>query len=108
MGFKLSEKSGIVAAFGATVGTCFMRTGLYDGLVVTDTADADAAKAETAARKQAFAAAVQVDGVVDVTGAEVETAAQNVNGWTYKGLGMLNGNSTSNLLLDYGKAADTV
>ena len=101
VGFKLSEKSGIVAAFGATVGTGFMRTGLYDGLVVTDTADAYAAKAETAARKQAFAAAVQVDGVVDVTGAEVETAAQNVNGWTYKGLGMLNGNSTSNLLLDY-------
>ena len=42
-----------------------------------------------------------MDGVVAVTGSEVEAAAKNVNGWTYKGLGMLNGNSTSNLLLDY-------
>ena len=101
IGFKLSEKSGIVGAVGATFGTGFMRTGLYDELVVTGAADAEAAKAETAARKAAADAAVAVDGVVTVTGAEVEQAAQNVNGWTYKGLGMLNGNSTSNLLLDY-------
>ena len=101
IGFKLSEKSGIVGAVGATFGTRFMRTGLYDELVVTGAADAEAAKAETAARKAAADAAVAVDGVVTVTGAEVEQAAQNVNGWTYKGLGMLNGNSTSNLLLDY-------
>ena len=101
IGFKLSEKSGIVGAVGATFGTGFMRTGLYDELVVTGAADAEAAKAETAARKAVADAAVAVDGVVTVTGAEVEQAAQNVNGWTYKGLGMLNGNSTSNLLLDY-------
>ena len=31
----------------------------------------------------------------------VEQAAQNENGLTWKGWGMLNGNSTSNLLLDY-------
>ena len=101
IGFKLSEKSGIVGAVGATFGTGFMRTGLYDELVVTGAADAEAAKVETAARKAAADAVVAVDGVVTVTGAEVEQAAQNVNGWTYKGLGMLNGNSTSNLLLDY-------
>ena len=101
IGFTLSEKSGIVGAVGATFGTGFMRTGLYDELVVTGAADAEAAKVETAARKAAADAVVAVDGVVTVTGAEVEQAAQNVNGWTYKGLGMLNGNSTSNLLLDY-------
>lgn len=42
-----------------------------------------------------------VDGIVTLNGSEVEAAAKNVNGWTYKGLGMLNGNATSNLLLDY-------
>ena len=36
-----------------------------------------------------------------IKGEDVEAAAQNVNGLTYKGWGMLNGNSTSNLLLDY-------
>ena len=45
IGFKLSEKSGIVGAVGATFGTGFMRTGLYDELVVTGAADAEAAKA---------------------------------------------------------------
>lgn len=53
IGFKLSEKSGIVGAVGATFGTGFMRTGLYDELVVTGAADAEAAKVETAARKAA-------------------------------------------------------
>ncbi len=101
VGFKLSEKTGIIGAFGATFGTGFMRTGLYDNIVVTGKADAEAAKTETAARKDAFAGIADVDGVVSLTGSEVEAAAKNVNGWTYKGLGMLNGNSTSNLLLDY-------
>ena len=101
IGFKLSEKTGIVGAFGATYGTGFMRTGLYDNIVVTGTADAEAAKTETAARYDAFNSIAGVDGVVSITGTDVEAAAKNVNGWTYKGLGMLNGNSTSNLLLDY-------
>ena len=101
IGFKLSEKTGIVGAFGATYGTGFMRTGLYDNIVVTGTADAEAAKTETAARYDAFSSIAGVDGVVSITGTDVEAAAKNVNGWTYKGLGMLNGNSTSNLLLDY-------
>ena len=101
VGFKLSQKTGIVGAFGATFGTGFMRTGLYDNIVVTGIADADAAKAETATRKTAFDGIVEVDSVVGVTGTEVDTAVTKTNGWTYKGLGMLNGNSTSNLLLDY-------
>ena len=101
VGFKLSEKTGIIGAFGATFGTGFMRTGLYDNIVVTGKADAEAAKTETAARKDAFDGIADVDGIVTLNGSEVEAAAKNVNGWTYKGLGMLNGNSTSNLLLDY-------
>lgn len=101
VGFKLSEKTGIIGAFGATFGTGFMRTGLYDNIVVTGKADADAAKIETASRKEAFDGIVDVDGIVTLNGSEVEAAAKNVNGWTYKGLGMLNGNATSNLLLDY-------
>ncbi len=103
IGFKLSEKTGIVGAFGATYGTGFMRTGLYDNIVVTGTADAEAAKTETAARYDAFNSIADVDGVVTVTGTDVLEAgsAAHKNGWTYKGFGMLNGNSTSNLLLDY-------
>ena len=101
VGFKLSEKTGIIGAFGATFGTGYMRTGLYDNIVVTSKADADAAKTETASRKDAFDGIADVDGIVTLNGSEVEDAAKNVNGWTYKGLGMLNGNATSNLLLDY-------
>ncbi|MBE5938116.1 MAG: GH59 galactosidase [Lachnospiraceae bacterium] len=39
--------------------------------------------------------------VVDINGESVESAANNVNGLTYKGFGVLNANSTSNLLIDY-------
>ena len=38
---------------------------------------------------------------VAINGSDVDAAAENINGLTYKGWGMLNGNSTSNLLLDY-------
>ena len=41
------------------------------------------------------------DYTVTIKGSDVAKAAENVNGLTYKGFGMLNGNSTSNLLLDY-------
>lgn len=42
-------------------------------------------------------------GDVDIiiNGSDVETAAANVNGLTYKGFGVLSANSTSNLLPDY-------
>lgn len=46
-------------------------------------------------------AAESTDYTVTIKGSDVETAAENINGLTYKGFGMLNGNSTSNLLLDY-------
>ena len=46
-------------------------------------------------------AAVTPDYTVTVRGSDVDTAAENINGLTYKGFGLLNGNSTSNLLLDY-------
>lgn len=36
-----------------------------------------------------------------ISGSDVEAAAKNVNGLTYKGFAMLSCNSTSNLLLDY-------
>ncbi|MFA9465418.1 MAG: FN3 associated domain-containing protein [Velocimicrobium sp.] len=36
-----------------------------------------------------------------IDGQDVETAASNKNGLTYKGFGVLSGNSTSNLLMDY-------
>ena len=36
-----------------------------------------------------------------IKGADVEAAAKNINGLTYKGFAMLSCNSTSNLLLDY-------
>ena len=48
-----------------------------------------------------YAAEPAVDYTVTVKGEDVQAAAANVNGLTYKGFGMLNGNSTSNLLLDY-------
>lgn len=38
---------------------------------------------------------------VIVNGDDVDVAAQNVNGLTYKGFALLSGNSTSNLLIDY-------
>ncbi len=38
---------------------------------------------------------------VIIDGADVERAANNVNGLTYKGFGLLNCNGTSNLLMDY-------
>lgn len=38
---------------------------------------------------------------ITISGTDVAAAAQNQNGLTWKGFGMLNGNSTSNLLLDY-------
>ncbi len=42
---------------------------------------------------------------VIINGADVEAAANNVNGLTYKGFAMLSCNSTSNLLLDYKTSA---
>ena len=48
----------------------------------------------------------EVEIVVD--GDNVDAAAKNVNGLTYKGYGVLSGNSTSNLLMDYKTEAPDV
>ncbi|MBO5373593.1 MAG: hypothetical protein J6A75_12880 [Lachnospiraceae bacterium] len=42
---------------------------------------------------------------ITIKASDVEKAVANKNGLTYKGFGMLNGNSTSNLLLDYKTSA---
>lgn len=96
VGFKLSEKTGIIGAFGATFGTGFMRTGLYDNIVVTGKADADAAKIETASRKEAFDGIVDVDGIVTLNGSEVEAARQERQRLDLQGPGHAEfGNSTA-------------
>lgn len=63
---------------------------------------ASAAVIGTAVVAAAPAAAAPTDTVtVNLTGANVAAAAQNRNGLTFKGFGVLSANSTSALLLDY-------
>lgn len=100
IGFKLSTMSDLTATLARSFSTNYLQLGRYDNLVVGNSVlDEATAKAETAYRKQ------QKDDVPDyqvtIKGSDVEAAARNINGLTYKGFGMLNGNSTSNLLLDY-------
>ena len=104
IGFKLSEATGLQAMIGRSFSTNFLLNGFYDNIVVTDTAmSAEDAKTETAERAAAKEG-VSVDDVITpiaIDGEDVDAAAENVNGLTFKGWGVLNGNSTSNLLLDY-------
>ncbi len=62
-----------------------------------------AAAAALAAIGAPIAAQAAVTDTVTVTvnGADVAAAAKNVNGLTFKGFGLLSGNSTSALLMDY-------
>ena len=105
LGFKLSEQSNIVAGVGISYGTGFMHTGYYDNISVADTADEAAVLVETAKRAEAIKDRDPDAVNVTISGADVEAAADNVNGLTWKGWGLLNGNGTSNLLTDY-KAED--
>ena len=101
-GFKMSGLNGVTAGYGITYGTGFMRTGKYDNIVVmTSAAGADAARAETQARKSVMENRRYFDGSVNIKGSDVDAANAKPNGLAYKGWGMLNGNSTSNLLMDY-------
>ena len=61
------------------------------------------ATVSTPAMNEKSASAAGGENVVDITvdGNEVLAAAENVNGLTYKGFGVLSANSTSNLLIDY-------
>ncbi len=56
LGFKLSEKEGIIAGVGIAFKTGFMQSGSYDNIRVSDFADSQAATAETAARAEGFPA----------------------------------------------------
>ena len=104
IGFKLSETDDIQGLIGRSFGTNFLLNGFYDNIVVTDTAmsaeEAEEATNERAAAKEGVSVDDAIIPIV-VDGEDVDAAAQNVNGLTFKGWGVLNGNSTSNLLLDY-------
>lgn len=100
IGFLLSELDGIVAGFGITYKTGFMRTGNYDYIVALDEmVQTDAAKEETKARAE-HKNSLNADRIV-IDGKAVEEAAKNMNGLTFKGFGLLDCNSTNALLLDY-------
>ncbi len=102
IGFKLSETENLTAGIGAAYGTSYLCNGTYDNIVVTKSAATEAeAIAETQKRLDTINGTVQTDGNIVISGADVDSASKNINGLTYKGFGMLNGNSTSNLLLDY-------
>ncbi len=164
IGFKLSSMTSLSAMIARSFDTSYLQEGVYDNIVVGNTALNEAtAIAETAYRKYAkehlpantaalegyitqaqklvgttYASAGLADAIkaaqdllatnpdtprqaeVDaaarkllseinksnpspilIKGSDIDTAAANINGLTYKGFGMLNGNSTSNLLLEY-------
>ena len=101
LGFKLSEKSGITAGVGIAFKTGFMQVGSYDNIKVSDSGEGEAAAAETAARAEVLADADTDAKLLVISGSDIEKAAENVNGLTWKGWGLLSGNGTSNLLLDY-------
>lgn len=101
IGFKLSSMNNITATIARTFNTNYMQKGRYDNIVVGDSVlDEATAKAETAYRKYTKENTIE-PVAISIKGTDVDTAAANKNGLTYKGFGMLNGNSTSNLLLDY-------
>ena len=101
IGFKLSTMNDLSATLARTFGTSYLQQGRYDNLVVGNTVlDEKTAKSVTAARKNAKDNLINAS-MVTIKGSDVDAAARNRNGLTYKGFGMLNGNSTSNLLLDY-------
>lgn len=101
IGFKLSTMDDLSATLARTFGTSYLQQGRYDNLVVGNTIlDEKTAKSVTAARKDAKDNLVNAS-MVTIKGSDIDAATTNRNGLTYKGFGMLNGNSTSNLLLDY-------
>ncbi|MDO4296499.1 MAG: InlB B-repeat-containing protein, partial [bacterium] len=102
LGFKLSEQEDLLAGFGITYGTGFMRDGKYDNIVVESTkTDVETAAAETVERAKYKNSQKQDVTRIVIDGSEVEEAAKNMNGLTFKGFGVLDCNSTNSLLLDY-------
>ncbi|MDO5407297.1 MAG: LamG-like jellyroll fold domain-containing protein [Eubacteriales bacterium] len=104
IGFKFSEQDEMTAGYGIAFGTGYMREGFYDRIVVLDEASGiQEANTETAARKalkESLTGSIEGTRIV-IDGAEVDEAAQNMNGLTFKGFGLLDCNSTNALLLDY-------
>ena len=102
IGFKFSDQDSITAGYGITYKTGFMRDGKYDNIVVLNRcADGQEAAEETKARLEEKNSHNQnLTGIV-INGADVEKAAENMNGLTFKGFGVLDCNSTNALLLDY-------
>ncbi len=105
IGFKLSTMDNLTAMIARTFGTSYLQEGIYDNLVVGNSVlDNTTAITETAYRKyQKDNLPADIGSSVNVTikGSDVDAATAKPNGLAYKGFGMLNGNSTSNLLLDY-------
>ncbi len=102
IGFKLSSIDNLTATIARSFATSYMQTGLYDNIVVGNTVlDEATAIAETAYRKHAKQNPPIQPVAISIKGADVDAAVAKPNGLAYKGFGMLNGNSTSNLLLDY-------
>lgn len=107
IGFKLSEQSDLTAMIARCFNTNYLQQGRYDNIVVGNTVlDEATAIAETAYRLYTIENPTTFDyEKITIKAADVEKAVANKNGLTYKGFGMLNGNSTSNLLLDYKTSA---
>lgn len=105
IGFALSTMSDLSAMLIRSFNTNYLQEGRYDNIVVGSTVlDEETALAETAYRKYQKENPSDISNIV-ISGSDVDAAAKNINGLTYKGFGMLNGNSTSNLLLDYKEKA---
>ena len=102
LGFQLSSTASMEAGYGITYGTGYMRTGKYDNITVFKTlADTSDAQEETERRaEEKNALKVQGSRIV-IDGEEIAKAAENMNGLTFKGFGVLDCNSTNALLLDY-------
>lgn len=90
IGFKLSNTTNLAAGIGAAYGTSYLCNGTYDNIVVmAAAATEEEAITETQARLDAIKGAVQTDGNIVISGADVDKATANINGLTYKGFGML-------------------
>lgn len=105
VGFKLSAMNDLTAMIARSFNTNYLQEGIYDNLVVGNSVlSEEIAIAETAYRKYAkehLPGDASTSTSITVKGSDVDAAVAKPNGLAYKGFGMLNGNSTSNLLLDY-------
>ncbi|MCI8489168.1 MAG: hypothetical protein HFJ04_02770 [Lachnospiraceae bacterium] len=89
------------------IGTEFASAGLADALaaakalLATNPDTPRQPEVDAAASKLLSEISKSNPETILIKGSDIDNAAKNMNGLTYKGFGMLNGNSTSNLLLEY-------